>query len=587
MPSAKLAFLLASSLWLGLIAPLASADGVACLAVLEQYQDKGVEYYDELKEVATLLESVDTQLLDGRKKPTLQDVDVLEKISMLMMKAERFRGESQKQVFAALRGTLPQASVVISEGTEPTNATDYKPNEAELKTLYQAVWNRVASELPKEMGLPLIKISYRLQKRAALKDAGKQVLEHAGEKFESLFESTSGFAGFEAFEAKLNEQADAAPAVRQAVDMIASEGVEVVIQAPESARWWTMKVGLQNLHVTGTSGGYKGKDGRNAAEASYADMSKQDFSKLDATVKPVYALLQPGHGFEKSMAKTDIAYHYGNDGFVVSIDKVRDRLSFVFGGDSLNRARSFVPYWARGIAETPKSWDQTFIPWKYRVLIADSIRENKLEFKRSSLTNLRNMSGIQNDYVEVQIFGGGVDVSELSAFEFRKEQPSGDFLTSLRKAGLEIRKRTESGSEVWENDLVFRDLKLVKNESARADGRVGIQSVKLREVSFKGDVLDPQYEWAVDITTSEDLGDFTHRLKLVDAESPDRRIQPTVARVSDGGPPFIYRVRVPDVKLHDAPKFYVKMISPDGKSAVHSNEGRPNTFFVFKALAGG
>lgn len=559
---------------------------VACLAVLEQYKDKGVEHYTELTEVVKLLQTVDTNLLNGTKKPTFQDVDVLEKISALMVKAERFKGEQRQEIFAKLKDTLPQSSVAVSEGSEPMNAADYKPNEAELKSLYQSVWNRVASELPKEMGLPLIKISYRLQKKAELRKQGKEILEHSEKTFEELFSTTSNFETFDAYAAKLAEISASDASRKAIVEMIDSEGVEVVIQRPENARWWSTKIGLHNQHVTGTSKGYTGKAGRNATEATYADMSLEDFSAIDDTVKPVYGHVQPAPSHQGQFAKATGASHYGSDGFVVNIDKIRDRLSFTFGGDSLNRASSFIPSWSRGVASTPTSWDHTFIPWKYRALVADSVEGTSLSYKgsRSSPTGLKNKAGIGSDYVEIQVHGGGVDMSEVSAFEFSNKPPADDFLISLRKEGLEVRRRTGNSTTVWEEDLAFKDLKVVKSQVELGERSVDIQSVTLREVTFKNNVLDPQYEWVVDIASSEDLGAFTHRLKLVDAGSPDRRIHPTVARVDSGGPPYTYRVRVPDVKLHDVGNLYVRMKSADGKSIVHSNEGKPKSFFTFNAI---
>lgn len=562
----------------------AARAALACLSVLEQY--KKVEHYKELKEVAKLLETVDTDLLTGKKKPTFSDVQKLEDITALVVKAQRFRGEKHAEIFDALRETSPQADVTVTSGPRPMNAKDYKPNDAELKSLYQAVWNRLASELPPEMGLPLIKISYRLQKRAEMQEQGREVLKGSEETFNALFPRKSGFASFKAYETKLAKVVANDPARKATVDMLASENVEVVIQRPENTRWWVTKIGLHNQHVTGSSKGYFGKAGRNAAEASYANMSMEAFSKLDDTVKPVYGHIQPAPGYQEQIAKTTSASQYGSDGYVVNIDKVRDRLSFTYGGDSLNRVEEFAPQWSRGIAATPTSWDHTFIPWTYRSLIADATSPTTLEYRQydESATGLKAKASFGSDYIEIQVHGGGIQLSEISAFEFSRTEPAGDFLISMRRDGLEIRKREGSKTVVWEKDLTFRELTTVENGNVAADVPVTIQSVTVREVSFKDNVLDPQYEWVVNVRTQEDLGAFTNRLKLFDTAAPERRIQPTIAQSGGSGSTFNYQIRVPNVSLHDVGKLYVELMSVDGKSVVKSNGGNARNNFKMSAI---
>lgn len=299
--------------------------------------------------------------------------------------------------------------------------------------------------------------------------------------------ATSGFASRDELMAAVDGSTATA---REAARLLVDEDLEIGMAVNPASRDAIAKGGFLNFRGSEASGG--AVMGRETIEANYAGMSVDDYTALDANLKPRYAFVspKPGSGLDEPVGVRS----YGSDRFIFDLDKVRDRLTFTVG-DSLNRHYNQT----MGFDTPATTWDQRFTPWSRRELAApamaggldqhkmglqmDVFREslNSVQAEYPSLKYLIQLTdspdpdtpvdwtalelgitpppgtlekytvawGASLDYVEVQMWGP-YDLGDVKAFEFTENPPEGDFLKALRERGIEIRDGRQHPPTVWE-----------------------------------------------------------------------------------------------------------------------------------------
>lgn len=278
---------------------------------------------------------------------------------------------------------------------------------------------------------------------------------------------TTGFPNYSAFQKALDQAAD--PTLQLVKRAVREQNIEVAIYSPRDVRTQVSESGLRNAHQTGRSEGDMEPghlDRRNIVESSYLGIDQNDYAKWPAVQKPKYGMIRA----PASLSKQAHINHrqYGDDSYVLDISKVSDRLTFTLG-DSLDRS----PAIARNAVTSGferGSWEQSFIPWRYRELmvpettigwqatenlaiptttpgsmmrsfLSEHHAQSLLPYQKEFATN-------SSSYVEAQIFGE-LTLDQVKAFEFSREPPSGDFLKALQKRNIEIRDARTWPPKIW------------------------------------------------------------------------------------------------------------------------------------------
>jgi hypothetical protein len=287
----------------------------------------------------------------------------------------------------------------------------------------------------------------------------QQVLNHLNDGVQKLYD-TSGFKNNQ----EIVQAVKATPGsigefYRQALHILENADFEVAIRLPENIRLQIGRDGFLNSHETGNSQG--AKLGRDAIEASYANMTKEQWDALPDEVKLKYAAAYPKASSNLIPTETLKSYT-GTDRYYFKFERIRDSLTMT-PGDSLNRFK----YWqGEGFQpETPTSWDQMFVPWKSRYLlipvIAEGLKQGRLGLpkiaprtRHTREEEYGNQDAIVGegplapytmrwtpnmDYLEIHIWGR-LTLDDVKIFEYATEPPTGEFLNELTRRGIEIRK---------------------------------------------------------------------------------------------------------------------------------------------------
>jgi hypothetical protein len=409
------------------------AEAQTCETAFLTIEERLARLPGDFQSLAELIRSLPTDLINGERTPTWQDLTGLDSIIQRLRKSkERLTTPEQKQEFDAVAIAIAQTwnedpkikgLATAHRWYQPTNR--YKPTEYKLKLEYQKLLGKLNHELPRGARIPIQRLPVDLRRTRLNQDAREFMAE-----FEQAFERrfpTTGYKTYEEYEAYLRSSDD--PHIKKAIEMIDKNQIEVVIRRPESGRFWVPKVGFQNQYVTGTSKGWFGPHHRKSAEQRLYDLVDETaYLDQDPEFMPKYGTFRPAPDSGVLYSGTGSS-QYGSDFYVIRLSDIQDRLSFT-PNDSLQVGGDQGPL---------THWSGSFIPWKYRFLMVEFMRSD-LEinsFSEPSPGRWRDLLSRYHSYWETQILGA-VDLSNVESFQFTQNPPSGAFLRELMKRNIPI-----------------------------------------------------------------------------------------------------------------------------------------------------
>lgn len=278
--------------------------------------------------------------------------------------------------------------------------------------------------------------------------------------FGSLF-STTGYKTMADFMDSLRRQ----PTENWVNQNIINGNLEVAVQVPQSLRDLILRNGVLNAYQIGGSFSVStyidqvseyGGQTRTFIEGSYAGLSETRYRQLGHEVKIKSALIRP----KKKTGVRPPETYFGQD-FVI-LKGVEDRLTWT-PGDSFDRANLALilpgqshssllwfllsPLEAKIFKRTiPKKWDQLFIPWKFRSLMAPLVAQsisNENVFGIYQKPRIPLSWGWAGNYIEGQIFGR-IGIENIKAYEVTETPGSDTFQQTLRSLKIEYIDSTRS-----------------------------------------------------------------------------------------------------------------------------------------------
>jgi len=206
---------------------------------------------------------------------------------------------------------------------------------------------------------------------AESQSAGVEIMKRQNKLYDSGIYATSSFADESALGAFSQS---AGPDYVKAWNILHQEAVEVTLAAHEGLRDVIGNGGIKNTHETGTSGGTTNTDLRNGVEAAYVDSDLAGYKSLSNNIKPKYAYLAPKpKSLSAGLSQPKTIWNYGEDRYVLNLDKIRNRLSLT-AGDSLNNMFGYLDPATNQIPKDRKQdiahWHFRFTPWSKRTLLA-------------------------------------------------------------------------------------------------------------------------------------------------------------------------------------------------------------------------
>jgi hypothetical protein len=379
------------------------------------------------------LRALNPNLISGKITPKWQDFSELEDLlnSVRMAKHSLFTPEAKaefesvvSEIVRHLDADAALKDLANAHRTyQPTGK--YAPTEYRLKLEYQRLLGKLNHEFPRGARIPIQRLPLDLRRERLTQEAREAMAEFE-KSFAERFPST-GYKTYEEYEAAIRNSTD--PRVHMAISMIEKGQIQVAIRRPESGRFWVPKVGFQNQYVTGSSKGFLGHEKRQQAEDRLLDVgSKNDYAGLDTELMPKYATFRPAPASGVTYSSIGSS-QYGPDFYVLRLSDIQDRLSWT-PGDSLN-----VGWVTSPITE----WKQTFIPWRYRLLMVEFMKEGlaKNAMYNPSQGEKEFRHSLYNQYWETQILGP-IDLKNVESFHFTRTPPSGKFLEDLQKATIPI-----------------------------------------------------------------------------------------------------------------------------------------------------
>jgi hypothetical protein len=428
------------------------------------------EFSPDLPTAYEQLQNIPPALVRGTQVPSWADFDALTRIASALREARKNAKASGE--LAELEASLielersvpdaatPEAKSETATGAQPGRR--YAPTEYELKQGYQQALRALNRELPPELTIQGTRLAPD-PRRPRLREQARKLVAGLEERFAELY-PTTGYSTPKEFQRALEAAGPRASGISEA---LASEQVEIAMYAPTEVRAWAPRVGFQNQHVTGSSRGWLVPEARNHVEAGYLGKSFEEVAGMDGELKPKYATVFPksetGYAPGRPVWKDGTTpLSYGDDVYVFKLDRVRDRLT-VTTGDSFNRADGWNPDRGHQTSKA-RSWDQLFIPWKDRALLAPDLmaaedshwnvpygssREDWTPAEKEALRGYRKSYDLNRaTYPEAQIFGP-LTLDDVETFQFRTAPPSGEFLNELRKRHIRIRDGRQSPPVVW------------------------------------------------------------------------------------------------------------------------------------------
>lgn len=367
-----------------------------------------------------------------------EELDRLSK-SIEMLREMRAKGDIDAAKTLAKLAEGAEVSATLAKFRDAWNAArldhEYAASEYELKSYFVERLKVLNGELPEAWRIAVPELPPN-PKYEALVLEGRALLARQEDLMEKLLPTT----GFESIEG-LRTAIKADPGSAGVLAELDAGTMRIAMSRPSRGRFWIQHAGFQNQRVTGTSGGMNSPAKRDAAESNLLNMAVAEYQTKDDELKPQYGHVRrsPETG---DPALEGGASSYGDDVYFFKAESITDRTTF-FMTDSLGPG-----YRARA-----EKWDQIFIPWKYRDLMAPFI-ELSLDSTGATKAQQRSSSAIPElttesaYYIETQIFGP-LRLTDVDAFQFNKTPPAGEFLAALTKQGVKIYDGRQGKPRPW------------------------------------------------------------------------------------------------------------------------------------------
>jgi hypothetical protein len=407
-----------------------------CEAVFVSARDRLAALGWEFTAIYADLHNLQVSLVQGQRTPHWSDLDQLESLITRLREAKQSlttpeaQAEFDSAVLQIVR-TLdddPQFKAIATAHRTYQPSKHYKPTEYKLKLEYQKLLGKLNRELPHGARIPIQRLPVDLR-RDRINQEAREFMAEFEKSFERRF-PTTGYKTYEEYVAALRRSED--PAVQKALGMLDKGQIEVVIRRPEEGRFWIPKVGIQNQYVTGSSRGAFTPEVRMRVEQRLYDIEGVDaYGSQDLELLPKYGTFRPkpesGVSFDGGAS-----IQYGPDYYVLRLSDIKDRLSFV-PTDSLGIGLSLE-------RQPLTHWSGSFIPWRYRFMMVEFMRENLAKFNSMTSPTRGNWRDLVIDtfpFWETQILGG-LDLSNVESFQFTGNPPSGAFLNDLLQRKIPI-----------------------------------------------------------------------------------------------------------------------------------------------------
>lgn len=386
--------------------------------------DKLIKIHDR---VSVLLESTGfTQELAGEKKPSWNEYNSLLEIQKLIhgtdsVKRIKYLKPNERILLQVRLKGLREVTHALTEKSVPINQfKEFLDNHYAWFKLIDSINKDAGFELIPNADLTVLRSNEKLNKDA------EKIIQDLETNFAATFE-TSGHKNFEEFKKYTRAFS---PEMRRKMDVV-EKGLVVGMHRPESARFWIPIAGFQNQRVTGSSNGYMGPSRRDEAEANLTEQPYEKFSPLSSRLKPNYAEARPHMSNSTYEAKT-FAGQYGSDIWVFKNKSIEYRSTW-------SPTDSLAPGWQEG----SNSWNNHFIPWKYKALMtpywessnfrpASIPADFKLDLDTSSRWSRRG-----EYYFEVQVWGPST-IDDIQAFIFKGNPPNKEFYQYLVSKNIEV-----------------------------------------------------------------------------------------------------------------------------------------------------
>jgi hypothetical protein len=407
-----------------------------------------------LEGLLKLWKRVDPQVLAGGDTPGDYDFSTLR---LMIAELKRMRNLPGARARAAALGALrldPAFQAACAACRDATLATRYGAAEFELKSALRRLVEELNAELPSSLRLPLRRLAPSNRDPEAIAEQARLVVRDQEALFTQHYAST-GFASAAVLEHTLATPAVSA-ATKRVAEMLRREQFEVVTNKADLVRDGIARSGFQNLHVIKRVSLCTPR-ARATFEACRLGKSVSDYAIIDDEVKPKYCFLRPRA--ETGLASPDVGY--GGDSYVFKLERIRDRLTWTLG-DSMDRGGGGMRReWMTGSTVAPRNWDELFAPWRDRALIAPVLgraveTDSAFSLKRcrsrvDPAAPLRLGSSLGwADYVEMQIWGP-LTLDDVSAFEFARKPPTGQFLQELTQRGIPIYDGRTQPPKPWDH----------------------------------------------------------------------------------------------------------------------------------------
>lgn len=375
----------------------------------------------------------------GKRPPTWDDFERLRLLKSHWIEGMTTAKRNSQDGADGFQQRLREALFVyqdrhVFQNFSPENFLRWTSTDKDLLNAFAKELIALNQLLPKALRNSSLSLPTASEHAALIKDA-TAVVHQTQELTDQLF-STSGYSDLATLKKTIEEKGN--DDLKNMLTKFENEDFEFAIARPENARWWIPRVGFHNQHVTGSSRGYRGTNGRNAVEATRLSVTTAEYENQDNNLKPKYGYLRAKIGDRL----TSPYVHYGTDFFLLKKENLRERTTWT-AGDSLNPASSFAPQWTRGISTTPQNWDHLFTPWSHRTLLAPFMTSSHVNVtgersaKIGSEASQLQRSHPNNEYIELQ-FWGPVTLDDVHTFIFQREPPSGEFLRELKKKKIKI-----------------------------------------------------------------------------------------------------------------------------------------------------
>lgn len=388
-----------------------------------------------LKLLIDIHNTINIDLVSGIKTPTWDDFNTIERLKR-QIKNHIDRIDDQRLIenfYRDLNQALQKSKthqwqdiLNIEVQDQLTQYEKYAISEYGLKVAYQELLQTLNPYLPSRLRFREVQLDPETKKET-LRERARRIVKSLTMMHERFFKLTD-FKKTDQFKAALLADESAQNTVQNLID----QKYHFAMRRPETARFWTPKVGFHNQHVTQSSRGYFGNKGRNATEASYLNLTTEKYKKFNNELKPKYGFLSDGPTTKEPRLNSKDTNWYGDDIYFFK-NEINDRVTFTLG-DSLNALGAMDKYgWMTGNQSQPKAWDHIFTPWKFRELIQLFMDPSHVNFDEVII----NRSHSKSEYVEIQ-YWGPVTLDDVKAFAFTSEPPSGDFLKELQKRKIQI-----------------------------------------------------------------------------------------------------------------------------------------------------